>query len=69
MSVVQNTYCRDKRADEKDRNTMGSKQYPNTLMIHPLETPVIDIRFSKQYIARQPTTPIPYIYPKCSLPD
>lgn len=39
---------------------MGRRQYPSTLATQPKETPVILIRFSRQYTPRQPIALIPY---------
>ena len=53
------TYCSDISMDVPDKRTMGSRQYPSTLTTQLDETPVMLIRLSSEYIARQPTTPMP----------
>lgn len=53
------TYFKDSITDEKDKKTIGRRQYPNTLMVQPVDTPVMLIKLRRQYMARQPTTPIP----------
>lgn len=43
-----------------ERRIMGRRQYPSTLATQPKDTPVMLIRLSRQYIARQPMALIPY---------
>ena len=57
--ILIRTYCSDISMDVPDKRTMGSRQYPSTLTTQLDETPVMLIRLSSEYIARQPTTPIP----------
>lgn len=42
-----------------DSATMGNKQYPKTLTVKPTVTPETVIKFSKVYMARQPSTLMP----------
>lgn len=47
---------------------MGNRQYPRTLATQPNETPVMLMRFRRQYMPRQPMALIPYTYPNWILP-
>ena len=38
------TYFNESKTEVKESMTMGSRQYPNTLMVQPVETPVILIK-------------------------
>lgn len=63
------THCKEKRTPKLERRIIGRRQYPSTLDTQPKETPVILMRFSRQYMPRQPIALIPYTYPNWILPD
>lgn len=52
--------CKEKRTPKLERRIMGRRQYPSTLATQPKETPVMLIRFSRQYMPRQPIALMPY---------
>lgn len=54
------THCREKSTPKLERRIMGSRQYPRTLATQPNETPVMLMRFRRQYMPRQPMALIPY---------